>query len=140
MQQWKQWKQLQKLTPSSKTFSQVFAKVFSCRLSFQCSPGDCQQPSQELLTADQRKRRNSIAKYAGFVPPLQKGGDDQKVLDELFKTQKVMPPPVGTTPKEKLHDNVYQKIIGPEAKNDASFKTGTTLIQEGYAYFKFDKF
>jgi hypothetical protein len=93
----------------------------------------------EHLT-DQRKRRNSIAKYAGFVPPLQKGADDQKILDGLFKTQKVMPPPVGTTPREKLHDNVYQKITGPEAKNDASFKTGTTLIQDGYAYFKFDVF
>ena len=93
----------------------------------------------EHLT-DQRKRRNSIAKYAGFVPPLQKGSDDQKVLDALFKTQKVMPPPIGTTPREKLHDNVYQKITGPEAKNDASFKTGTTLIQDGYAYFKFDVF
>ena len=93
----------------------------------------------EHLT-DQRKRRNSIAKYAGFVPHLQKGVDDQKVLDALFKTQKVMPPPVGTTPREKLHDNLYQKITGPEAKNDASFKSGTTLIQEGYAYFKFDMF
>ena len=31
-------------------------------------------------------------------------------------------------------------ITGPEAKNDASFKTGTTLIQDGYAYFKFDVF
>jgi len=93
----------------------------------------------EHLT-DQRKRRNSIAKYAGFVPPLQKGGDDQKVLDALFKTQKVMPPPIGTTPREKLHDNLYQKITGPEAKNDASFKSGTTFIQEGYAYFKFDMF
>ena len=93
----------------------------------------------EHLT-DQRKRRNSIAKYAGFVPPLQKGGDDQKILDGLFKTQKVMPPPIGTTPREKLHDNLYQKITGPEAKNDASFKSGTTFIQEGYAYFKFDTF
>ena len=93
----------------------------------------------EHLT-DQRKRRNSIAKYAGFVPPLRKGGDDQKVLDALFKTQKVMPPPIGTTPREKLHDNLYQKITGPEAKNDASFKSGTTFIQEGYAYFKFDMF
>ena len=51
-----------------------------------------------------------------------------------------MPPPIGTTPREKLHDNLYQKITGPEAKNDASFKSGTTLLQEGYAYFKFDMF
>ena len=38
-----------------------------------------------------------------------------------------------------LHD-LHQKITGPEAKNDASFKSGTTLIQDGYAYFKFDTF
>ena len=87
---------------------------------------------------DQRKRRNSIAKDAGFVPPLIKS--DQAVLDVLWKTQTIVSPPIGTTPKEKLHDNLHQKITGPEAKNDASFKSGTTLIQDGHAYFKFDTF
>ena len=87
---------------------------------------------------DQHKRRNSIAKDAGFVPPLIKS--DQAVLDVLWATQTIVSPPIGTTPKEKLHDNLHQKITGPEAKNDASFKSGTTLIQDGYAYFKFDTF
>ena len=87
---------------------------------------------------DQRKRRNAISRDAGFAPPLIKS--DQAVLDVLWKSQKIITPPIGTTPKEKLHDNLYQKITGPEARNDASFKSGTTLIQDGYAYFKFDTF
>jgi hypothetical protein len=50
-------------------------------------------------------------------------------------------PPIGTSPKEKLHDVLHAKINGPKAMNDAAFKSGTVLIEEGsYAYFKFDKF
>ena len=87
---------------------------------------------------DQHKRRNSIAKDAAFLPPITKS--DQAGLDALWATQTIVSPPIGTTPKEKLHDNLHQKITGPEAKNDASFKSGTTLILDGYAYFKFDPF
>ena len=89
---------------------------------------------------DQRKRRNSIAKAAGFPPPIIKAPEDQTVLETLFKTQKVINPPVGTSPREKLHDVLHAKINGPKAMNDASFKSGTVLIEDGYAYFKFDKF
>ena len=89
---------------------------------------------------DQRKRRNAIAKAAGFPPPIIKGDEDQTVLEELFKTQKLVHPPIGTSPKEKLHDVLHAKINGPKAMNDASFKSGTVLIEDGYAYFKFDKF
>ena len=89
---------------------------------------------------DQRKRRNAIAKAAGFPPPIIKGDEDQTVLEVLYKTQKVVSPPVGTSPKEKLHDVLHAKINGPKAMNDASFKSGTVLIEDGYAYFKFDKF
>jgi hypothetical protein len=89
---------------------------------------------------DQRKRRNSIAKAAGFPPPIIKSPEDQTVLEALFKTQKTINPPIGTSPKEKLHDILHAKINGPKAMNDASFKSGAVLIEEGYAYFKFDKF
>jgi len=89
---------------------------------------------------DQRKRRNSIAKAAGFAPPLIQGDKDQIVLDALWKTEKIVNPPIGTTPKEKLHDVLHAKINGPKAMNDAGFKTGTVLIEEGFAFFKFDKF
>jgi len=87
---------------------------------------------------DQRKRRNAIAKDAGFVPPIIKS--DQAVLDVLWKTQTIVSPPIGTTPKEKLHDVLHAKINGAKAQQDASFKTGTVLIQDGYAFFKFNKF
>ena len=65
---------------------------------------------------------------------------NQTVLEALFKTQKTINPPIGTSPKEKLHDLLHAKINGPKAMNDSSFKSGTVLIEDGYAYFKFDKF
>jgi len=89
---------------------------------------------------DQRKRRNAIAKAAGFPPPIIKGDEDQTILDALWKTQKIVNPPIGTSSKEKLHDVLHAKINGPKAMNDAGFKTGTVFIEDGHAFFKFDKF
>ena len=89
---------------------------------------------------DQRKRRNSISKAAGFLPPLIKGDQEQAVMDTLYATQKIVHPPIGTSPKEKLHDVLHAKINGPRATSDAAFKTGSVLIENDYAYFKFDKF
>ena len=89
---------------------------------------------------DQRKRRNAIAKAAGFPPPIIKADEDQMVLEVLYGTQTITHPPVGTSPKEKLHDVIHAKINGPKAMNDAAFKSGTVLIEDGYAYFKFEKF
>ena len=89
---------------------------------------------------DQRKRRNAIAKAAGFPPPIIKADEDQMVLEVLYGTQTITHPPIGTSPKEKLHDVIHAKINGPKAMNDAAFKSGTVLIEEGMAYFKFEKF
>ena len=89
---------------------------------------------------DQRKRRNAISKAAGFLPPLIKGDAEQTVMDALYATQKTVQPPVGTSPKEKLHDVLHAKINGAKATSDAAFKTGSVLIEGDYAYFKFDKF
>ena len=89
---------------------------------------------------DQRKRRNSISKAAGFLPPLIKNDEEQAVMDALYQTQKIVQPPVGTSPKEKLHDVIHAKINGPKATSDAAFKTGSVLIEGEYAFFKFDKF
>ena len=89
---------------------------------------------------DQRKRRNAIAKAAGFPPPIIKGDEDQTILDALWKTEKTVNPPIGTSSREKLHDVLHAKINGAKAQTDASFKTGTVLILEGYAFFKFNKF
>jgi|TARA_R100000426_G_scaffold87307_1_gene71308 hypothetical protein len=89
---------------------------------------------------DQRKRRNAISKYAGFPPPIIKGADDQQVLEDLYRTLTVQDPPIGTTPKEKLHDQLHQKINGARAQNDVSFKSGGVLIDGEFAYFKFVNF
>jgi len=89
---------------------------------------------------DQRKRRNARSKAAGFFPPLIKGEEEQVVMDALYTTQKVVLPPVGTSPKEKLHAVIHAKINGPQATSDAAFKTGSVLIEGDYAYFKFEKF
>ena len=89
---------------------------------------------------DQRKRRNSISKAAGFLPPLIKNDEEQAVMDALYQTQKIVQPPVGTSPKEKLHDVIHAKIHGPKATSDAAFKTGAVLMEGEYAFFKFDKF
>ena len=35
---------------------------------------------------------------------------------------------------------LHAKINGAKAQTDASFKTGTVLIEDGYAFFKFNKF
>jgi hypothetical protein len=89
---------------------------------------------------DQRKRRNAIAKAAGFLPPLIKGDEEQKVMEELYKTQTKVSPPIGTSPREKLHDVLHAKINGAKATNDAAFKSGSVLIEGEYAFFKFEKF
>ena len=88
---------------------------------------------------DQRKRRNAISKAAGFLPPLIKGDREQMVMDELYKTQTKVQPPIGTSPREKLHDVLHAKINGPRATNDAAFKTGSVFIEGEYAFFKFEK-
>ena len=80
---------------------------------------------------DQRKRRNAIAKAAGFPPPIIKADEDQMVLEVLYGTQTITHPPIGTSPKEKLHDVIHAKINGPKAMNDAAFKSGTVLIEDG---------
>ena len=89
---------------------------------------------------DQRKRRNAISKAAGFLAPLIKGDQEQTVMDALYKTQQSVSPPIGTSPREKLHDVLHAKINGPKATNDAAFKSGSVLIEGDYAFFKFEKF
>ena len=58
---------------------------------------------------------------------------------ELYKTQKKVQPPIGTSPREKLHDVLHAKINGPRATNDAAFKSGSVFIEGEYAFFKFEK-
>ena len=86
------------------------------------------------------KRRDAISKDAGFLPPRINDDAEQMVMDALYATQQSVQPPIGTSPKEKLHDVLHTKIHGPKATNDAAFKSGSVLIEGEYAFFKFDKF
>ena len=89
---------------------------------------------------DKVARRNSISKAAGFFPPHISRGQEQIIMDALYATEQSVQPPIGTSPKEKLHDVLHTKINGPRATNDAAFKSGSVLIEEEYAFFKFGKF
>ena len=89
---------------------------------------------------DQIRRRNSISKAAGFLPPRISIAQEQIILDALYETEQPVQPPIGTSPKEKLHDVLHAKINGPRATNDAAFKSGSVLIEEEYAFFKLEKF
>ena len=89
---------------------------------------------------DQIRRRNSISKAAGFLPPRISIAQEQIIMDALYETEQPVQPPIGTSPKEKLHDVLHAKINGPRATNDAAFKSGSVLIEEEYAFFKLEKF
>jgi hypothetical protein len=89
---------------------------------------------------DRTGRRNAISKAAGFFAPHISTTQEQLIMDALYDTQQSVQPPIGTSPKEKLHDVLHTKINGPKATNDAAFKSGSVLMEDGYAFFKFDKF
>ena len=88
---------------------------------------------------DKVARRNSISKAAGFFAPHITRAQEQVIMDALYATEQSVSPPIGTSPKEKLHDVLHAKINGPSAKNDAAFKSGSVLIEGEYAFFKFEK-
>ena len=89
---------------------------------------------------DKHLRRDAIAESASILVPILSRDKDQIMMEALWKTETLVNPPIGTTSKEKLHDVLHAKINGAKAPSDAAFKTGTVLIQDGYAFFKFDKF
>ena len=89
---------------------------------------------------DKHLRRDAIAESASVLVPILGRDKDQIMMEALWKTETIVDPPIGTTSKEKLHAVLHAKINGAKAPSDAAFKTGTVLIQGGYAFFKFDKF
>jgi hypothetical protein len=62
------------------------------------------------------------------------------ILDSLFPPKEELLPPKGTTPDEQLEEYLKEYINGPQAKSNASFKTGAVLIEDNYAYFKYQSF
>lgn len=88
----------------------------------------------------QEEIRSIIAAAADFVPPKVKSNEFQEVLDNLFPPKEELLPPKGTTPDEQLAEYLKEYINGPQAKSNASFKTGAVLIEGDYAYFKYQSF
>lgn len=61
-------------------------------------------------------------------------------MENLFETLNTESPPPGTSDKELLQKHLEDYINGPPAVSDASFRSGSTLKEDGYAYFCFDPF
>jgi len=96
--------------------------------------------SIEYLT-DQRKIRNIIGVAANFVPPMQKGNIYQEIIDNLFNSQlDDIEPPEETSPEGQLFNYMKEYINGPKAETNIAFKSGSTLWEDEYAYFKFEPF
>ena len=96
--------------------------------------------SIEYLT-DQRKIRNIIGVAANFVPPMQKGNIYQEIIDNLFNSQlDDIEPPEETSPEGQLFNYMKEYINGPKAETNVAFKSGSTLWEDEYAYFKFEPF
>ena len=89
---------------------------------------------------DQEKLRRLIGAHTPIPPPRIKGDDMQNILDNLWQGMKTEKAPPGTSPKEILHKHLDDYIHGVPAVSDASFRSGSTLIDDGYAYFVFDPF
>mgnify|MGYP003126954535 FL=1 len=89
---------------------------------------------------DQEKLRRLIGAHTPIPPPRLKNDDMQNILDNLWQGMKTEKAPPGTSPKEILHKHLDDYIHGVPAVSDASFRSGSTLIDDGYAYFVFDPF
>jgi hypothetical protein len=104
------------------------------------------EASQQIIARDinyimdQEKLRRLIGAHTPIPPPRIKGDDMQNILDVLWQGMKTEKAPPGTSPKEILHKHLEDHIYGVPAVSDASFRSGSTLIDDGYAYFVFDPF
>ena len=89
---------------------------------------------------DMEKCRRLIASHTPIAPPRIKGDEFQTILDTLKQSETVQPPPPGTSPKELLKKYLEDHIYGVPAVSDASFKSGSVLIEDGFAYFTMEVF
>ena len=88
----------------------------------------------------QEEIRSIIAAAADFVPPKVKSNEFQEVLDSLFPPKEELLPPKGTTPDEQLEEYLRDFVNGPQAKSNASFKSGAVLVEGDHVYFKYQSF
>lgn len=89
---------------------------------------------------EMRELRKIIAAQTSVIPPKIKDNDFQIILDTLKDTEEVMQPASGTSPEEQLHKYLNDYIFQVIAKTYASFKNGSTLIEEDHAYFVYEHF
>ena len=61
----------------------------------------------------------------------------QNILDNLWQGMKTEKAPPGTSPKEILHKHLDDYIHGVPAVSDASFRSGSTLIDDGFSLILF---
>lgn len=89
---------------------------------------------------DMEKCRRLIASHTPIAPPRIKGDEFQIILDSLKESETVQPPPPGTSPKELLKKYLEDHINGVPAVSNASFKSGSILLEDGFAYFTMEVF
>ena len=89
---------------------------------------------------NQDRLRTLIAAHSPIFPPRVTNKDYQLIMENLFETLNTESPPPGTSDKELLQKHLEDYINGPPAVSDASFRSGSTLKEDGYAYFCFDPF
>ena len=88
----------------------------------------------------QEELRAIISAGADFVPPKIKGDAFQLIMETLFPPKKILSPPKGTTPEELLLEYLKEYSNGSKATTFAAFKTGATLVDGDFVYFKYKTF
>jgi hypothetical protein len=86
------------------------------------------------------KCRRLIGAHTPIAPPRIKQDEFQTIIETLKETETVQPPPAGTSPKELLHKYLEDHIHGVPAVSDASFRSGSILIEDDFAYFTMEVF
>jgi len=89
---------------------------------------------------NQDRLRTLIAAHTPIFPPRVTNKDYQIIMENLYETQNVESPPPGTSDKELLQKHLEEYVTGVQAVSDTSFRNGSTLIDDGYAYFVFEPF
>ena len=89
---------------------------------------------------DMEKCRRLIGAHTPIAPPRIKQDEFQTIIETLKETETVQPPPAGTSPKELLHKYLEDHIHGVPAVSDASFRSGSILIEDGFAFFTMEVF
>jgi hypothetical protein len=61
-------------------------------------------------------------------------------MEELYKTQKKYSPPIGTSPREKLHDVLHAKIMDQKLRMMQHLKVDQPLLKESMHFLNLRNF